>query len=189
VANIDHVAIGPGGVFVIDSKNWRGRVEVRDGILRQNGYKREKAVAAAADSALAVAEVLGGFDARLVRPVICLVSNEPVWAQSREVLICSTANVADVLTQHPLVLAPPGVLRTAARLRQSLPGASGGDAPRAASRSMPSRATRPQAPRSTPRSLGTALASRLLVLALLGVAGLMIGGFAARCPRRLGGWH
>ena len=30
-ANIDHIVIGPGGVLVIDSKNWSGRVDVRDG--------------------------------------------------------------------------------------------------------------------------------------------------------------
>jgi hypothetical protein len=32
-ANVDHLAIGPGGVFVIDSKHWSGTVQVRDGRL------------------------------------------------------------------------------------------------------------------------------------------------------------
>ncbi len=32
-ANVDHLAIGPGGVFVIDSKHWSGPVQVRDGRL------------------------------------------------------------------------------------------------------------------------------------------------------------
>ena len=36
-ANIDHVAVGPGGVFVIDSKNWSGRIAVKDSVLLQNG--------------------------------------------------------------------------------------------------------------------------------------------------------
>src|SRR6476469_10354007 len=49
-ANIDHVVIGPGGVFVIDSKAWSGRVEVRHDVLRQNGRSREAAVAAAAEA-------------------------------------------------------------------------------------------------------------------------------------------
>ncbi len=31
LANIDHLAIGPGGIFVIDSKNWSGRIEVKNG--------------------------------------------------------------------------------------------------------------------------------------------------------------
>lgn len=29
-ANIDHIAVGPAGVFVIDAKRWSGKVEVRD---------------------------------------------------------------------------------------------------------------------------------------------------------------
>lgn len=36
-ANIDHVAIGPGGVVVIDAKNWTGTVALANGTLRQNG--------------------------------------------------------------------------------------------------------------------------------------------------------
>src|SRR4051794_20082916 len=53
-ANIDHLAIGPAGIFVIDSKNWSGTITVNDSILRQNGYRRETAVAGCADSAIAV---------------------------------------------------------------------------------------------------------------------------------------
>jgi hypothetical protein len=57
-ANVDHVVVGPPGVFVIDSKNWSGSVTVRDDVLRQDGRSRERYVAAAADSALAVAELV-----------------------------------------------------------------------------------------------------------------------------------
>ena len=34
-ANIDHIAIGPGGIVIIDAKNWSGTVTVRDGALRR----------------------------------------------------------------------------------------------------------------------------------------------------------
>ena len=44
-ANIDHVAIGPPGILVVDAKNWSGNVTVRDGVLRQNGYARDREVA------------------------------------------------------------------------------------------------------------------------------------------------
>ena len=40
LANIDHVVVGPGGIFVVDSKNWSGRVTVDTGVLRQNGRAR-----------------------------------------------------------------------------------------------------------------------------------------------------
>src|SRR3546814_15778766 len=56
-ANIDHVVIGPGGAFVIDSKNWSGAIAVRDQVLRQNGRSREMAVVGAAEAALAVSEI------------------------------------------------------------------------------------------------------------------------------------
>ena len=39
-ANIDHVAIGPTGVFVIDSRSWSGSVQLDYGVLRQNGRPR-----------------------------------------------------------------------------------------------------------------------------------------------------
>ena len=57
-ANIDHIVVGPGGVFVIDSKNWLGRIDVRDGVLRQNGYRRTEACDGAAQAAAAVAALL-----------------------------------------------------------------------------------------------------------------------------------
>jgi nucleoside-diphosphate-sugar epimerase len=44
-ANLDHVLVGPGGVLVIDAKNWTGKVDLRDGVLRQNGYRRDREVA------------------------------------------------------------------------------------------------------------------------------------------------
>ena len=53
-ANIDHVVIGPGGVFVVDAKNWSGRVEVRDQVLMQNGRQRERPSVSAAEAAIAV---------------------------------------------------------------------------------------------------------------------------------------
>lgn len=43
-ANIDHLCIAPGGVTVIDSKNYRGRVEVRRKELWVNGRRRPKLI-------------------------------------------------------------------------------------------------------------------------------------------------
>jgi hypothetical protein len=40
--NIDTLALGPGGVVVLDSKNWSGDVRVAAGRLLQNGRSREK---------------------------------------------------------------------------------------------------------------------------------------------------
>ena len=73
-ANIDHIAVGPGGVFVIDSKNWAGSIAVRDGVLLQNGRRRESTVAGAGEAALAITGLLGNLPAT---GVLCFVRDEP----------------------------------------------------------------------------------------------------------------
>lgn len=123
-ANIDHVVVGPSGVFVIDSKNWSGQVQVRDGILRQNGFRREKAVAAVGDSALAVAAAIPGLDPRLVHPVLCLVTPEPFLVYSHEVLVCSTTTLVQELLRRPGVLDVPSARRLFGQLYRTMPSAT-----------------------------------------------------------------
>lgn len=124
LANIDHVVVGPSGVFVIDSKNWSGRVDVRDGVLRQNGSRREKAVAAVGDSALAVAAAVPGLDPRLVHPVLCLVTPEPFLVYSHEVLVCSTTTLVQELLRRPAVLDVPSARRLFGQLYRTMPSAT-----------------------------------------------------------------
>jgi hypothetical protein len=114
LANVDHVVIGPGGVFVIDSKNWTGRVTLDGGgHLRQNGYSREKTVAAAADAALAVSELISPY-AAWVQPVLCFVGHHHLNGWSREVMLCSTNSLGQMLATRPVVFTPEHVqyLRT-----------------------------------------------------------------------------
>ena len=116
-ANIDHVVIGPPGVFVVDSKNWSGRIEVRHDVLRQDGRQREKAVAGAADSALALAEQLTRIDASRVYPVLCFVQDEPLTGWARDVMVCSTQNLVAMLTTRPPSFVPMRVTGIAAEVR------------------------------------------------------------------------
>lgn len=105
-ANIDHVAIGNGRVFVIDAKNWTGDVGTSGGVLRQNGRSRAKEVAATADAARAVAGVIPGLSAEPVRAVLCLVRDD--WFSERfgEVLVCSSHNLVAQLRAHPATSNP-----------------------------------------------------------------------------------
>lgn len=119
LANIDHVVIGPGGIFVIDSKNWSGRVEVTQNVLRQNGRSREQAVAGCADSALAISELLGPF-ASSVAPVLCLVRDEPVSGWVRDVMICSSVTLPQMLLTRPTVLTPAELAEVWPRLQLGL---------------------------------------------------------------------
>ena len=102
LANVDHVLVGPGGVFVIDSKNWSGRIAVQDGSLRQSGYSREKAVVGAADAALAVSELISPY-AAWVHPALCFVGQDHLTGWSRDVMVCSSTNLAAMLASRPVV--------------------------------------------------------------------------------------
>lgn len=106
-ANLDHVVVGPGGVFIVDAKNWSGRIEVRDQVLLQNGRKRESTVASAAEAAIAVQAVVPS--PALCMSVLCFVRDEPLTGCSRDVLVCSTQNLADMLTSRPTALGPDDV--------------------------------------------------------------------------------
>ena len=77
-ANLDHLAVGPGGVFVIDTKSWRGRLSIVGGSLYQDQACRDDAVEKARDQALAVESVLVeiGLAPLEVVPVICLIGEE-----------------------------------------------------------------------------------------------------------------
>ena len=176
LANIDHVVLGPGGVFVIDSKNWSGRVEVIQNVLRQNGRSRERAVAGCADSALAVSELLGPF-ASCVAPVLCLVSDEPVSGWVRDVMICSTVTLPQMLLTRPSVLTPSQLAEVWARLQLELRSAQAGPTvprrPNTGGREHPLRPTRSRAPSARSRrktrrgaSLVHFAASVLMLLAL-----------------------
>jgi hypothetical protein len=58
-ANIDHLVIGPGGVFVIDSKHYRGRLQLdRSGRLWHGGYPLTSALRAVDFEADQAAQVL-----------------------------------------------------------------------------------------------------------------------------------
>jgi hypothetical protein len=113
-ANIDHVVIGPTGVYVIDSKNWSGDVRVTD-TLRQNGHRRDNAISGATDAALAVAGLLGPF-ADLVKPVVGLVGQTRLVARVDEVLVCSLDTLPATLTRGHARLLPAQILDAAMRL-------------------------------------------------------------------------
>jgi hypothetical protein len=114
-ANLDHVVIGPGGVFVVDAKNWSGRLEVRDQVLVQNGRRREPTVASAAEAAIAVQALISLPN--LCMGVLCFVRDEPLTGWARDVMVCSTANLVEMLTSRPHVLEAGDVQRCVEAVR------------------------------------------------------------------------
>ncbi|WP_380172347.1 nuclease-related domain-containing protein [Kineococcus sp. DHX-1] len=76
-ANLDHVAVGPGGVVVVDAKKWSGTVRISDGHLRQNGYRRDRELEGVARATAAVAALLPPEHRASTRGLLCLV-DQPV---------------------------------------------------------------------------------------------------------------
>ena len=77
-ANLDHILVGPGGIVVVDAKNWSGDVQAGGGRLRQNGYRRDKDVLGASAQSAAVAALLEPQHRRFVQGWICLVAQPAV---------------------------------------------------------------------------------------------------------------
>jgi Nuclease-related domain len=66
-ANVDHLVIGPTGVFVIDSKQWTGSVQQgADGLAWHNHYRLDRTLETARWEAATVSRVLGTRAAALL---------------------------------------------------------------------------------------------------------------------------
>jgi endonuclease YncB( thermonuclease family) len=150
-ANVDHVAVGPSGIFVIDSKNWSGRITIRDNVLRQGGRAREEAVVGAAEAALAVARVTSVVMPQHVLPVLCFVREEPLTGWARDVMVCSTANVVQLLTTRPEIL-PSHIVREACLQLDAMFRSAAAPSTTATPRST--------VPRTAVRQLGHAITAR-----------------------------
>jgi len=174
LANIDHVVIGPGGVFVIDSKAWSGQVEVRDNVLRQNGYNGESAVAGAAEAALAVAEQASGLNPYVVKPVLCFIGQHSIEGWARDVMLCTPGNLVAMLLSRPALLDPPTVRRVLLQLQQSLAAAT--RAPGRATIALPRPVITPRrrSPRKASGKAGPSVAWRL-VSGLTAIVVVLVG--------------
>lgn len=79
-ANIDHIAVAPSGVFVIDAKRYKGRIEVRkplfhDAVLVIDGRKKTKLVEGLERQVLAVEKGLAIVEQELaVHGCFCFLS-------------------------------------------------------------------------------------------------------------------
>lgn len=85
-SNIDCVLVGPGGVLVIDAKNWSGTVTVDGRVLRQNGRRRAEDMERLRVQAATVAEVLDearpNDPAVPIRPVLSFVGSATIGTRT-----------------------------------------------------------------------------------------------------------
>lgn len=107
--HLDHVVVGPPGVFVIDSKNWSGHIEVRENRFWHRGRRQDRLVTASSKAATEVAGLLGAPAAGTVRSAICFERNEPVVGWCYDVMLCSSGNLHNMLVRRPQLLSPSQV--------------------------------------------------------------------------------
>jgi len=123
-ANLDHVLVGPGGVVVVDTKNWSAPVAVRlDGVLQVGTTPRSTASRDAATMTTAVAAVLPPQYRTLVVGALCFTGQLLVPATTREgVVVLGDAHLTEWLRGRQPWLAADEVREVADHLRRELGG-------------------------------------------------------------------
>ncbi|MEW9871537.1 nuclease-related domain-containing protein [Arthrobacter sp. HS15c] len=120
-AILDHVLVGPGGIVVVDAKNWTGEVRVSSGVLWQGRYSRTQSVEGALAQCAAVASVLSPPHRRLVRPLICMAAQPDLFGiTSSDVAVAGVERVVSAVTALPAVLDQQTVVGLYAHLGQML---------------------------------------------------------------------
>lgn len=128
-ANIDHIAVGPAGVLVVDAKNWDGSVSLDNGVLCHNGRRRAEAgdmTSYAATVATAVGGSVGALPLH-VHPVVCFVGRARIGG----VLEAGLLRLVDGDELHhfvralPATLARPQVERALVAVIQAFPPRTG----------------------------------------------------------------
>jgi Nuclease-related domain len=122
-ANLDHLLIGPGGVIVVDAKNWTGNVRLHNGMLRQNGYSRERDVSGVLQQCAAVAALLEPQHRRLAQGWLCMVQQPTMCGTAASgARIEGLDTLRDAVGSLPAVLDPETVDVIHDYLKQQLAG-------------------------------------------------------------------
>jgi hypothetical protein len=118
-ANIDHLVIGIGGVFVIDSKHYRGRLRLdRSGRLWHGGYPLAPMLRAVDFEADQAAQVLTDPDVVVV-PIVAVHGAQVPWGKvvMNGVPVVPAKRLPSMLRALPAVLGPEQVAALADQAR------------------------------------------------------------------------
>ena len=118
--HVDHVVVGPSGVYVIDTKYWSGDVNVYGGRLRHEGHTEDSVVASLTEAASAVALLTPGVPQRLVKPVLCVSGAEDLDAHVGALIVCSTDTLASVLESRVHSMSTHQITIASGQLRDHL---------------------------------------------------------------------
>jgi hypothetical protein len=118
-ANLDHLVIGPGGVFVIDSKQYRGRLRLDpSGRLWHGRYPLAPILRAVSFEADQAAQVLTDPDVVVV-PIMAIHGAQVPWGKVvvEGVPVVSARRLPSMLRALPAVLGPERVAALAGQAR------------------------------------------------------------------------
>jgi hypothetical protein len=118
-ANLDHLVIGPGGVFLIDSKQYRGRLQLdQSGRLWHGRYPLAPALRAVSFEADQAALVLTDPDVVVV-PILAVHGAQVPWGKvvADGVPVVAARRLPSMLGQLPAVLGPERIAGLAAQAR------------------------------------------------------------------------
>jgi Nuclease-related domain len=118
-ANLDHLVIGPGGVFVIDSKQYRGRLHLDpSGRLWHGRYPLAPILEVVSFEADQAAQVLPDPGVAVV-PIVAVHGAQVPWGKVvvRGVPVVSARHLPTMLRQLPTVLGPERVTALADHAR------------------------------------------------------------------------
>lgn len=121
-ATIDHIAVGPGGVFVISSRTWAGRASLATGILPTPGRPRASGAEAAALAAQQIASIVPAYVHVHTWGAVCFSGDEPLAGRLGNTFVCSTQTLPSMLAARDVVLSPTQVREVYRHLEDALMG-------------------------------------------------------------------
>jgi hypothetical protein len=115
-SDIDSIVIGPSGVFPIETKSWKGKVEVRGDRLYVGEHDRSWVIDQIYREALAVQVALGDELTRhrvTVTPILCAITGVTGAREARGVQISDGRRLARLIAEKPTVFDDETVQRVA----------------------------------------------------------------------------
>jgi Nuclease-related domain len=117
-ARLDHVVIGPTGLFVIESRPWLGQLGISNDELFVDGRRRSAATDQITRATAAVEQALGHELKPLgapVRPVLCVERATPQWFKGtvQGVLVTNGRALPRAIREGEPTLGPETVVRVA----------------------------------------------------------------------------
>jgi hypothetical protein len=107
-ANLDHLVIGPGGVFVLNTKNLTGNVWIGERAILHNGRRTDFLRASKRESQVAIERLSLAADRPVIAvPVLVILADKvTVKAEPAEVRVVEGAKIRRWLERQATVLAP-----------------------------------------------------------------------------------